>query len=57
MKLCGHCGEWDMKPERQCRHCGRAFETRGTVHPPTGQKTDGNVRTATKTPRQERDDS
>lgn len=56
MKLCGRCGTWDMKPERLCRECGEAFPVRGTVTPPAGRKTDGNVRTSSKTPRQERDD-
>jgi hypothetical protein len=57
MKLCGQCGEWDFKPGRLCQRCGKPFTPRGEVMPPKGQRTDGNVRTSTKTPRQERDDT
>jgi uncharacterized OB-fold protein len=61
MKLCGRCGELDLKPGRLCPKCGAVHEGRGTVLQPRGQRVgdngDGNVRTSTKTPRQERDDT
>lgn len=61
MKMCGRCGELDLHPGCMCLKCGAAHDTRGTVLPPRGSRVgetrDGNVRTSTKTPRQERDDT
>ena len=61
MKLCGRCGALDLKPGTICPSCLGLHDRRGTVMPPRGQRVgedgSGNVRTSTKTPRQERDDA